>query len=81
DPADGTDPVELFSAGTAAGQLRPNGQDIDYAGSFTDLEIDPDAIDGRVLPPLDGSGDVTLKNGAALIKTQTKSLRGQAVDI
>jgi hypothetical protein len=81
DPADGTDPVELFSAGTATGQLRPNDQDIDYAGSFTNLEIEPDAIDGRVLPPLDGSGDVTLKNGVALIKTQTKSLRGQAVDI
>ncbi|TIN38286.1 MAG: DUF2125 domain-containing protein, partial [Mesorhizobium sp.] len=81
DPADGTDPVELFSAGTAAGELRPNGQDIDYAGSFTDLEIDPGAIDGRVLPPLDGGGDVTLKNGVALIKTQTESLRGQAVDI
>ncbi|TIO06329.1 DUF2125 domain-containing protein [Mesorhizobium sp.] len=81
DPADGTDPVELFSAGTAAGQLRPNGQDIDYAGSFTDLEIDPQAIDGRVLPPLDGGGDVTLKNGVALIKTQPRSLRGQAIDI
>ncbi|TIM14193.1 MAG: DUF2125 domain-containing protein, partial [Mesorhizobium sp.] len=45
------------------------------------LEIDPGAIDGRVLPPLDGSGDVTLKNGVALIKTQTESLRDQAVDI
>lgn len=81
DPTDGTDPVELFSAGTAAGQLRPNGQDIDYAGSFTDLEIDPRAIDGRLLPPLDGGGDVTLKNGVALIKTQPRSLRGQAIDI
>jgi hypothetical protein len=81
DPTDGTDPVELFSAGTAAGQLRPNGQDIDYVGSFTDLEIDPQAIDGRLLPPLDGGGDVTLKNGVALIKTQPRSLRGQAVDI
>ena len=81
DPADDTDPVELFSAGTAAGQLRPNGGDVDYIGSFADLEIDPEAIGGRVLPPLDGSGDATLKNGVALIKTQTKSLRGQAVDI
>jgi hypothetical protein len=81
DPADDTDPVELFSAGTAAGQLRPNGQDVDYTGSFSDLEIDPDAIGGRVLPPLDASGDATLKNGVALIKTQAKSLRGQAVDI
>jgi hypothetical protein len=81
DPADETNPVELFSAGRAAGQLRPNGQDLDYTGSFADLEIDPDAIAGRVLPPLDGSGDATLKNGLALIKTQPKSLRGQAVVI
>ncbi|RUW24612.1 DUF2125 domain-containing protein, partial [Mesorhizobium sp. M4B.F.Ca.ET.013.02.1.1] len=35
----------------------------------------------RVLPPLDGSGEATLKNGVALIRTQPKSLRGQSVDI
>jgi hypothetical protein len=81
DPSDNSDPVELFYARNAAGQLQPNGQDVGYVGSFTDLEIDPDAIGGRVLPPLDGSGDATLKNGLALIKTQVKSLRGQAVDI
>jgi hypothetical protein len=81
DPADDTDPVSLFSAGTAAGELRPNGQDLGYIGSFTDLEIDADAIGGRVLPPLDGSGDATLKNGVALMQTKARSLRGQAVDI
>ncbi|MBZ9984037.1 MULTISPECIES: DUF2125 domain-containing protein [unclassified Mesorhizobium] len=81
DPADDTDPVQLFSAGKAAGQLQPNGRDIDYIGSFGDLEIDPDAIGGRVLPPLDASGKATLKNGLALIGTQLKSLRGQAVEI
>ncbi len=81
DPADDADPVSLFSAGTAAGELRPDGQDVGYIGSFTDLEIDADAIGGRVLPPLDGSGDATLKNGVALMKTQAKSLRGQAADI
>ncbi|TIL77187.1 MAG: DUF2125 domain-containing protein, partial [Mesorhizobium sp.] len=47
DPADNSDPVELFYAGKAAGQLQPNGQDIGYAGSFNDLEIDADAIGGR----------------------------------
>ncbi|MDX8435389.1 DUF2125 domain-containing protein [Mesorhizobium abyssinicae] len=81
DPADNSDPVELFYAGKAAGQLQPNGQDIGYVGSFNDLEIDADAIGGRVLPPLDGSGEATLKNGVALIRTQPKSLRGQSVDI
>ncbi len=81
DPADDTDPVSLFSAGTAAGELRPDGQDLGYIGSFTDLEIDADAIGGRVLPPLDGSGDAVLKNGVALMKTEARSLRGQAADI
>ncbi|RVB25352.1 DUF2125 domain-containing protein, partial [Mesorhizobium sp. M7A.F.Ca.CA.004.05.1.1] len=81
DPADDTDPVQLFSAGKASGQLQPNGEDIDYLGSFGDLEIDPGAIGGRVLPALDASGDVTLKNGVALIGTQVKSLRGQAIEI
>lgn len=81
DPADDTDPFSLFSAGTAAGELRPDGQDIGYVGTFTDLEIDADAIGGRVLPPLDGSGDATLKNGVALMKTEAKSVRGQAADI
>ncbi|RWC80997.1 MAG: DUF2125 domain-containing protein [Mesorhizobium sp.] len=81
DPADDTDPVELFSAGKASGQLQPNGADLDYVGSFGDLEIDPDAIGGRVLPALDASGDVTLKNGVALVGTQVKSLRGQRIEI
>jgi hypothetical protein len=81
DPADDTDPVELFSAAKAAGQLQPNGVDLDYFGSFGDLEIDPDAIDGRVLPALDADGDVSLKNGVALIGTQVQSLRGQAIEI
>jgi hypothetical protein len=81
DPADDTDPMQLFSAGKASGQLQPNGGDLDYVGSFTDLEIDPNAIGGRVLPALDASGDATLKNGVALIGTQLKSLRGQSVEI
>ncbi|MBZ9671586.1 DUF2125 domain-containing protein [Mesorhizobium sp. B3-2-1] len=81
DPADDTDPVELFSAGKASGQLQPNGGDLDYVGSFGDLEIDSDAIGGRVLPALDASGDVTLKNGVALVGTQVKSLRGQKIEI
>jgi hypothetical protein len=81
DPADDTDPVELFSAAKAAGQLQPNGADLDYFGSFGDLEIDADAIDGRVLPALDADGDVSLKNGVALIGSQVQSLRGQAIEI
>ncbi|TGQ67376.1 DUF2125 domain-containing protein [Mesorhizobium sp. M00.F.Ca.ET.186.01.1.1] len=81
DPADDTDPVQLFSAGKASGQVQPNNGDLDYVGSFADLEIDADAIGGRVLPALDASGDATLKNGVALIRTQAKSLRGQRIEI
>jgi len=81
DPTDDTDPVQLFSAGKAAGQLQPNGGDIDYLGSFIDLEIDPDAIGGRVLPAFDATGDATLKNGVALIGKPLESLRGQAAEI
>ncbi|MGX8011714.1 DUF2125 domain-containing protein [Mesorhizobium sp. ORM8.1] len=81
DPQDETDPVQLFSAGKAAGQLQPIGQDIKYVGSFGDLEINADAIGGRVLPALDGSGEATLKNGVELIAAAPKSLRGQTVDI
>ena len=82
DPADDTDPVSTVQRRDRSGSsCSPNGQDIGYVGSFTDLEIDADAIGGRVLPPLDGSGDATLKNGVALMQTQARSLRGQAADI
>lgn len=81
DPADDSDPVQLFSAGTGTAELSPNGRDLDYSGRFGDLEIDPGAIGGRTLPPLDGSADATLKNGVALIGARPKSLRGQAMEI
>ena len=81
DPTDDSDPAELFYAAKAAGQLEPKDQDVLYGGSFSDLEIDADAIGGRVLPALDGSGEATLKNGVALIAAPPKSMRGQSVDI
>ncbi|RWK12316.1 DUF2125 domain-containing protein [Mesorhizobium sp.] len=81
DPVDDTDPMQLFSAGKATGQLQPNGQDVVYAGSFEDLKIDAGAIGGRELPELDGEGEATVKNGVALISAPPKSLRGQSVDI
>ena len=81
DPADDSDPAELFYAANAAGQLEPKGPDVTYTGSFSDLEINANAIGGRVLPALDGGGEATVKNGLALIAAPPKSLRGQAVDI
>ena len=80
DPDDG-DPVQLFSAAKAEAVLRPNGQDLDYVGRFSDLQIDADAIGGRKLPPLDGDGVATWKNGIALLAAKAMSLRGQAIEI
>lgn len=80
DPEDG-DPVPLFSADRMEGHLRPNGADIDWAGSFAGLEIDPVNAGGRELPVLAGSGDATLKNGLALLGSNVQNLRGQAADI
>ncbi|WP_315924673.1 DUF2125 domain-containing protein [Mesorhizobium sp. SP-1A] len=81
DPADDSDPVQLFSVGNATAELRPQGQDLDYAGRFSDLEIDPQAIGGRTVPPLNGSGAATLKNGVVLLAAVPKTLRGQAAQI
>lgn len=81
DPEDG-DPEELFGAAAAEAELRPVGADLAYRGRFSDLEIDPEAIGGRTLPPLDGAAEAVLKNGIALLGSGTmKSLRGQAVEI
>ncbi|MER9426346.1 DUF2125 domain-containing protein, partial [Mesorhizobium sp. M0317] len=52
-----------------------------YAGRSTVVDLAADAWGGRGGPPRDGCGDATLKNGVALMKTQARSLRGQAVDI
>ena len=81
DPADESDPVQLFSATKAQLDLEPDGQNIVYSGQFEDLEIPPEALDGRTVPPLDGVGAVTLKDGVALIRSRPQSLRGQAVEI
>lgn len=77
DPEDG-DPVMLFSANHVEGHLRPNGADLDWAGSFAGLQIDPATVGGRTLPVLGGSGDATLANGVKLVETKARSLRGQS---
>lgn len=81
DPDDETDPVDFFSTEQAEAHLRPNGTDLDWAGSFRQLEIDPGAAGNRVLPVFDGEGDATVKNGVALIQSLPKSLRGLSIDI
>ena len=70
--------VPLFTAEETQMHLRPNGQDIDVAGTFTGLVIDQQALHGRKLPPLDGSADASLKNGVSLVKGGARRLRGQS---
>lgn len=81
DPDGETDPVNFFSAEQAEAHLRPNGPDLDWAGSFKQLEIDPGAVADRTLPIFDGEGDATIRNGVALVQSRPKSLRGQSVEI
>lgn len=81
DPADDSDPMPLFNAANAEVELRPDGADIAYAGRFEQLEIAAEALGGRTLPPLDGTGAATLEDGVALLRSGQKSLRGRSVEI
>lgn len=71
-------PMPLFAAEDVQAHVRPNGNDVDLAGTFTGLVIDPQAVEGRKLPPLDGSTDATLNNGVSLIEAGIQGLRGQS---
>ena len=77
DPDEG-DPVMLFSAAKVEGHMKPNGADLDWAGSFAGLQVDPAAAGGRTLPVLSGSVDAILNNGVQLVEAKAGSLRGQS---
>lgn len=79
--AAGSPALPLFGAARAEAHLRPNGADVDWAGSFAGLLVDPSAVGGRTLPVMDGSGQATVRNGVELLLGRPKSLRGQSVDI
>jgi hypothetical protein len=80
DPED-ADPVSLFSAARAATHFRPNGGDLDWALSFEGLQVDPAAAGGRVLPVMNGSGDMSLKDGVQVLLSGQETLRGRSVEI
>lgn len=71
----------LFSAKSFEGHVRPNGADVDIAGSFSGLAADQTLLQQRVLPELSGDLDATLANGVALLQSRLKSLRGQSATI
>ena len=58
--------------------MRPNAGDLDFAGSFDGLTLDPELIGGRALPPLSGRTDLSIADGVALVATRPESLRGQS---
>ena len=71
----------LVNARTFEGHMRPNGRDLDVAGSFGDLTADASLLEGRLLPPLSGEADLTLADGIAWLASQADSLRGQSATI
>jgi len=80
DPED-DEPTQLFNLSDIALDFWPEGEDILYRGSFAELDITADALQGRNVPSLDGFGEARLKNGVAIVQSKPKSLRGQALDI
>jgi len=68
----------LASAETFEGHMRPNGEDLDLAGSFAGLALDASLVEGRSVPLLSGDTDLTVKNGVALVRQKARSLRGQS---
>lgn len=80
DPED-DEPIQLFNLSDMALDLWPEGEDILYRGSFAELDLTADALQGRNVPSLDGFGEARLKNGVAVVQSKPKSLRGQALDI
>lgn len=71
----------LFNADNMQGHLRPNGADVDLAMSFDALALDQALLQGRTLPPLSGTADISVKDGVALITAGDGSLRGQSATI
>ena len=70
--------AQLVSADTFEGHMRPNGADLDLAGRFAGLTLDPAAVKGRTVPPLAGEADISVTDGVALLGKDTRDLRGRA---
>ena len=68
----------LATIGAFEAHMRPNGQDLDLAGSVAGLSIDQSLLDGRKLPSLSSQSDLTVKNGVKLVGAGVQDLRGQS---
>lgn len=66
----------LFQAKQLEGHMRTEGQIVDLAGRFETLQIEPEAIEGRTIPPLTGLFDLGVDNGVALAGARPRTARG-----
>lgn len=73
--------TNLLQAKTFEGHMRPNGADLDVAGSFAEAVVNATLAPGRTLPTISGNIDATIANGVALARARPKTLRGQAATI
>lgn len=58
--------------------MRPNGQDIDLASTFSGLTLDRTLADGRTLPTFSGQYDFTITDGVTLRGLKPEDLRGRS---
>jgi hypothetical protein len=75
----GTDP--LATAAQADLHMRTRGDDVDLAWRIEALALPPAVTNGRPLPPLDVSGNITLSDSARLLAGGIESLRGLSGEI
>jgi len=68
----------LATIGAFEAHMRPNGQDLDLASSFTDLALDPTLVDGRSVPAISGESDMTINGGVELTGIEPRDLRGRS---
>jgi hypothetical protein len=68
----------LFAAENAQAHMMPAGADLNVFVSFKSLSLDSALLDGRDLPPLTGSADVSMKDGVAFAVSGARDLRGHS---
>lgn len=68
----------LAEAESFEGHMRPNGGNLDLAGRFDGLKLDPSLVEGRNVPPFAGETDLTVNDGVALLGQTVESLRGRS---
>lgn len=70
--------AQLLVADEAEGHMRTNADDLDLAGRFNGLRATPYLLEGGDLPPFSGTADLTVINGAPLLRAGMTSLRGHS---